>query len=81
MYYVSLRHTVRRKRVKYYLPFYSDIMYLDSINLKRIKEKFLFFVFFDFSTKRAGKLKETGLLNKLITGGPSFSSHPVGSFN
>ena len=34
-------------------------------------------LFWFFSKKRREKLKKTGLLNKVITGGPLFSSHPV----
>ena len=34
-------------------------------------------LFWFFCQKRAEKLKKTGLLNKVITGGPLFSSHPV----
>ena len=38
---------------------------------------FLLFVSFDFSPKRAKKLKNTSLLNKFITGGPLLMNHHV----
>ena len=44
-------------------------MYLHCINLRKVKEKFVFFVFFYFSTKWAEKMKKTLLLNKLTLRG------------
>ena len=46
-------------------------------HLQNVKERSFLLVSFDFLPKRADKLKKTGLLNKLITRGPLFSSHPV----
>ena len=54
---------------KYTGSFYSDIMYLHCINLKKVKERFIFFGLYDFSTKRAEKMKKTCLLNKLAARG------------
>ena len=59
--------------------FYSDIMYLHCINLRKVKEKFVFFVFFYFSTKWAEKMKKTLLLNKLTLRGAILLGPPCRS--
>ena len=52
-------------------------MYLHCINLRKVKEKFVLFVFFYFSTKWAEKIEENLITEHLSLGGPFFWAHPV----
>ena len=61
-----------------YAQFFTDDLSIHTVSTFKGSKKCSFCLsLLIFLQKRAEKLKRTGLLNKVITGGPLFSSHPV----